>query len=187
MIRFGRTATPADLSSLDNSSPWGCRPYGVAVMNTYPAVPAGRSRLRSWGRLGLALAAGGAFAALAWDPSTASPSAGDADAWRRDGSTAERQDIVKEDGVSPQLDREPARFTPEDRRVLHDEGRWGLREEETKAVTRDGARNTSWMADRCGADATAGVKVGDDAPTTAHEESYAQPTTGVNPRGPPRR
>jgi hypothetical protein len=154
-------------------------------MKTNPIMPPPWGCLRRWGRLGLALAAGGAFAALAWESPRATESAEHVVASRTCGITAERQDIVKEDGVSPQLDRESARLTPGDRPVLSDEGRWGLREEETRVVDRDGARNTPWPAARCGADSTAGANAGGQTPTLPHEESYARATTGVNPRGPP--
>ena len=155
-------------------------------MRMHPASPVTWPRLRSVGRFGLALAAGGAFAAFAWDPSSASKSAGNADASRAEDHTAGRQDTVKEDGVSPQLDLDPAWYRTEDQRVLQDEGRWGLREEDRWGLIQGGARKTPWTADRCGADTTARAKVGDATSTTAHEESYAQSTTGVYPRAPPR-
>lgn len=72
-------------------------------MTSHRHPDAGWQRLRWYGRLSAALAAGGAFAALSWESGESSrQAAGSADV-QQGSQTAERQSVVKEDDASPQV------------------------------------------------------------------------------------
>jgi hypothetical protein len=73
-------------------------------MQRHPDSDSRRQLIRSIGRVGLALAAGGAYAALAWDPRPAANSPADAVENQTGFYSAERQGIVKEDDAAPHLD-----------------------------------------------------------------------------------
>ena len=147
-------------------------------MSAHAPFTTGRQRLRTIGRIGFALLAGGAFAALAWEPSPAPGSPGRDAAYAADEATAARQGIVKEDGPSPHLD--PDRAKPDH------ESQWGLRsEDQWGGLAGERTRTQPWTAEDCGADATAGQHVGGQVPTNETTEAKTTANTGVNSRGPP--
>jgi hypothetical protein len=147
-------------------------------MSAHAPFTTGRQRLRTIGRIGFALLAGGAFAALAWEPSPA-PRPPDRDAaGTSNEATAARQGIVKEDGPSPHLDS--------DRAKPYHESQWGLRSEDQWAgLAGERTRTQPWTAEDRGADATAGQHVGGQVPTNETTEAKTAANTGVNSRGPP--
>ncbi len=73
-------------------------------MKRHPDSDSRRQLIRSLGRVGLALAAGGAYAVLAWDPRPAANAPADALENQTGFYSAERQGIVKEDDAAPHLD-----------------------------------------------------------------------------------
>ncbi|MBN2563707.1 MAG: hypothetical protein JXQ75_22545 [Phycisphaerae bacterium] len=138
-------------------------------MKAEPQAEWRERRLRTIGRIGCAIAAGGAFAALAWEPPPASTPTVDAGVSKGQPGTAGRQSIVTEDGALPQLDAKSAGFVGEDQ--------WGL------AQTRP--RQELWTTHGLGADALAGTVAGGFTPRCENEVIKTVTTAGVNPRGPP--
>lgn len=146
-------------------------------MSAHAPSPTGPPRLRTIGRIGFALLAGGAFVALAGEPSP-TPSFPNRDAaGASTEATAARQGIVKEDDPSPHLDP--------DRAGSHHENQWGLRSEDRWGLAGEQMRTPPWTAENRGADATAGRHVGGQVPTNETTEAKTTAATGVNSRGPP--
>ncbi len=139
-------------------------------MRPHPDSESRRQLFRSVGRIGLALAAGGAYAALAWDPRPAANSPADAVENQTGFYSAERQGIVKEDDASPQLD---AAMTWSDRQNM-----FGL--------TQTGSRKEAWA--RVG-DEAAGIPTmataGARAPPDQREAVKTEMTAVAYPRAPP--
>ena len=147
---------------------------------------ANRPLLRCVGRVAFALAAGGAFAALSWNPNAAAPSAdAKADSQEPLSETAVRLDIVTEDGVPLHLTDRPAWLRHEEQRFLVAEGQSGLREEDGWGLVQSGSRMMPWTVGIRGTASTAGSSVGAATPTISNREAKLVATTGVNSRGPP--
>jgi hypothetical protein len=182
----GQRTTFADALAATGGLRRSTSPCGAVPMRVHPESPVRWRRLRSLGRIGLALTAGGAFVALSWEPQPAAskPSA-EADAARQVYPTAERQGVVKEDAASPHLNNDPACLHRPGYRVLCDRNQYGIREEDGWGLVWTGSRRTSRSAGTCGADATASVEIAVATPTTTDRGTTPTATAGVNPRGPP--
>jgi hypothetical protein len=139
-------------------------------MRRHPDSESRRQLIRSIGRIGLALAAGGAYAALAWDPRPAANSPADAVENQTGFYSAERQGIVKEDDASPQFD---AAITWSDRQNM-------------LGLTQTGSRKEAWA--RVG-DEVAGIPTlptaGARAPPEQGEVIKTETTAVAYPRAPP--
>jgi len=126
-------------------------------------------RIRLLGRVGFALASGGAFAALSWDSRPTEGTPTDVKEKRGDLRTAERQSIVREDDALPQIRM----------------GRAGLRGDAPWAIAQTRHRSDRW-ADRDGS-----VYITDDQTTNGLVPSgqtgkiKTMTTAVANPRGPP--
>jgi hypothetical protein len=75
-------------------------------------------RWKTLGRYGLAIAAGGAFAALSWNPPESRPDAENTGEQPPALDTAERRNAVTEDSAPPQLSNNPAESQQEDQWAL---------------------------------------------------------------------
>ena len=128
-----------------------------------------RSPLRTAGRIGIALAAGGAFAALAWDPRPVSETSTGAGDKQNGPYTAERQSIVKEDGASPQFEAATTGRRGEDQ--------WGLTEVKSRKEPRAVGDRPQRTAD--------GVSGGLRSSKGETEEVNTPTTSVVHSRAPP--
>ncbi len=129
-----------------------------------------RQRLRVAGRVGLAFAAGGAFAVFAWEPRPQPGGAADSPRDYEDPYTAERRDTVTEDGASPRL------HAPVDKAA--NPRQWGLVEHASK----QGPRAAGDQGPAC----TAGTTLGGHAPTSIKVAEKTVTTAVGNSRAPPR-
>lgn len=125
--------------------------------------------LRSVGRIGFALTAGGAFAALAWESSPPSRITTDAEETQEGFCSAERQGIVTEDDALPRLEVGTA--------GLHEEDTWG------SAFTRP--RDRLWAARGGATGITTEAMLEGQTPSGQTEEGAIATTAVPNPRGPP--
>lgn len=138
-------------------------------MDRFPHPAPSRQRLRIVGRMCLALVAGGAFAALSWDPAPAPEDTVKPGKEPEDLFTAEWRSIVTEDDASPHLAYPSAAPLKEDHQAL------------SQART----KVTPWLDRNEKAAGASEATSREDVPSDQTEEVITITTAVQNPRAPP--